>query len=255
VSARSFDFAAVRRISVTGIGDGSIVVEPGPSGDVVEGTISCADPATLDAVVVRQDHDQLRIDLPRSYGEAVHLRIGAPAGLDYDIAAGAADVSLRVDAGWTRIRSGSGDVSLGRARDLSCTSGSGDISVAEAYGDSARLTTGSGDVRIQLANCAVTAKSGSGELMIRELRQAGLQASSGSGAVSVASTTGSVDLRSASGALTIGVANGLRAWLDLRSVSGELRIALDASDQPEPGEPYVSVRARTASGEIAVYRA
>jgi hypothetical protein len=82
-----------------------------------------------------------------------------------------------------------------------------------------------------------------------------LQASSGSGDISVPSTTGSVDLRSASGSLTVGIADDLPAWLDLNSVSGRIRIALEASAQPGEGEPFVTVRARTASGEIAVYRA
>jgi hypothetical protein len=71
----------------------------------------------------------------------------------------------------------------------------------------------------------------------------------------VNSTSGSVDLRSASGSLTIGVAEQLPAWLDLTSVSGEIRIALESSSPPEKGSPYVAVRARTASGDIAVFRA
>ena len=69
------------------------------------------------------------------------------------------------------------------------------------------------------------------------------------------STPRSVDLRSASGSLTVGIADDLPAWLDLNSVSGRIRIALEASAQPGEGEPFVTVRARTASGEIAVYRA
>ena len=69
------------------------------------------------------------------------------------------------------------------------------------------------------------------------------------------STSGSVDLRTASGSLTIGIADGLTAWLDLSSTSGAVRVAMDACSEPVEGEPYVSIRARTASGEIAVYRA
>ena len=47
----------------------------------------------------------------------------------------------------------------------------------------------------------------------------------------------------------------LPAWLDLSSVSGDIRIGLDSTTQPEPGEPYITVRARTASGDIAIHRA
>ena len=82
-----------------------------------------------------------------------------------------------------------------------------------------------------------------------------LQANSGSGDIAVTSTSGSVDLRSASGSLTIGVADRLPAWLDLTSVSGDIRIALESTGPAGQGEPVVAVRARTASGDIAVYRA
>jgi DUF4097 and DUF4098 domain-containing protein YvlB len=82
-----------------------------------------------------------------------------------------------------------------------------------------------------------------------------LQAKSGSGDIGVTSTNGSVDLRSASGSLTVGVADNLPTWLDLNSVSGDIRIALESTTPPEPGEPYISVRARTASGDIGIYRA
>ena len=101
----------------------------------------------------------------------------------------------------------------------------------------------------------MSAKSGSGDIVIRSLQRADFVASSGSGDIAVPSTSGSVDLRSASGSLTVGVADELPVWLDLHSVSGAVRIALEASHEPPPGEPFVSVRARTASGEIAIYRA
>jgi hypothetical protein len=38
-------------------------------------------------------------------------------------------------------------------------------------------------------------------------------------------------------------------------VSGDIRIGLDSTTQPEPGEPYITVRARTASGDIGIHRA
>ena len=119
----------------------------------------------------------------------------------------------------------------------------------------AQVGSGSGDVQIGAAYCPVVAKSGSGDVTVRAVHQVQLQASSGSGDISVPSTSGSLDLRSASGAITVGVADNLPAWLDLHSVSGDVRIAMDTSDAPEPGEPYVSIKARTASGDIAIYRA
>ena len=51
-------------------GDGSIVVEPGPNEQAVEGTISAPDDV-VGAVEIRQDNDQLRIEAPyRGLGRA-----------------------------------------------------------------------------------------------------------------------------------------------------------------------------------------
>ena len=118
-----------------------------------------------------------------------------------------------------------------------------------------RPLTGSGDMSLGEVNGPITAKSGSGSVMVKSLRGATLQANSGSGDISVAATSGSVDLRSASGSLTVGIADNLPAWLDLNSVSGDIRIGLEPTAQPESGEPYLTLRARTASGDISIYRA
>lgn len=247
----------VHQVSVDNFGSGSVSIEPGPDPSVVEGSISSSDSEFLDAIQVRQDRDHLRITLPhRTFGSSqAHLRLGVPPGLSFNLSTGSADITISVDIARSRVVSGSGDIALAGATDLTCTTGSGDISIAAVTGDGARVNTGSGDIQIDDASCAVSAKSGSGDVLIRGLRHAELQASSGSGDISVPSTSGTVDLRSASGSLTVGIADDLPAWLDLNSVSGRIRIALEASPQPAEGEPYVSVRARTASGEIAVYRA
>ena len=171
------------------------------------------------------------------------------------IGVGSADISVSADVGRSRIVSGSGDISVSRARDLVAVSGSGDVSVAELSRSEARLSSGSRDISVGEAACPVMAKSGSGEVTLKRMRTHHVQASSGSGDITVAATSGSADLRTASGSLTVGVAEGLPAWLDLDSASGEVRIALESTHQPPPGEAYVSVGATTASGDIAVYRA
>lgn len=257
MTVRSFVYEGIRRISVANLGDGSIVVEPGPSEQAVEGTVGCSDEGLLSAVSIRQDHDHLRVEVPRwgFLAGAVHLRLGVPPGLDYDLSSGSADIRVGVEAGRTRTVSGSGEISLNVVHDLACSTGSGSVSVGETRGEAAKINSGSGDVVIYRARCPVSLKSGSGDLTVKNLDGARVQASSGSGNIAVPSTTGSVDLRTASGAITVGVADGLLAWLDLHSVSGEIRIALDASAEPAPGEPYVTVKARSASGEVAVYRA
>ena len=190
--------------------------------NTVECSINAGDESFLNSVQVRQERDALRISFPPPVFRTTdaHLRLGVPPGLEYVIKVGSADVSMSADIGRSKITSGSGDISVGRARDLDCSTGSGDVSVGRLAGSGARLSSGSGDVTVGEVRCPVTAKSGSGDVTVARCGRTTSQASSGSGDITVASTSGSVDLRTASGSLTVGVADGLPAWLDLDSVSG-----------------------------------
>ena len=256
MTARTFDAAGIRAIVVDNLAKGSLSLEAGPLEDVVEGTVSAA-ADLLDQTSVRHEADTLRIWFPEQtfQGQTAHIRIGVPAGTTLTARTGSADITATVPLGRCRLATGSGDISLTGSEDLDVTTGSGSVSVGRLTGSSARLTSGSGDIVVGEAHCPVAAKSGSGDLLVRSLQAAELRASSGSGDISVPGARGSIDLRSASGSLTIGIADGLTAWLDLSSVSGAVRVAMDACNAPADGEPYVNVRARTASGEIAVYRA
>ena len=76
---------------------------------------------------VRQERDTLRISFPPKVfrNTNAHLRLGVPAGLEYVIKVGSADMSVSADIGRSKISSGSGDVDVGRAHDLECSTGSG----------------------------------------------------------------------------------------------------------------------------------
>lgn len=256
MTARTFDATGIHSIVIENLGRGSLTVDASPRPDLVEGTVS-ADEDLLQQTNVRQDADTLRIWFPAELFrmQTAHIRIGVPSGTALTARTGSADVTSSTTLGRCRITTGSGDVSLADAQDLDVSSGSGSLSAGTISGSGARLTSGSGDIVVGEARCPITAKSGSGNLLIRSLRRADLRASSGSGDIAVPSTSGSIDLRTASGSLTVGIADGLMAWLDLSSTSGAVRVAMDACNAPAEGEPYISVRARTASGEIAVYRA
>jgi hypothetical protein len=232
-------YDGVRQIVVDNLGDGSITVEPGSQQDLVEASIEADGDHFDDHVQIRHDHDWLRISFPQQFLRytKAHLRLAVPDGLTYVIKTGSADISISADIGRSKIISGSGDITIGNTVDLDCSTGSGNISVARLDGSGAKLGSGPGDV------------------VVKSVRGATLQANSGSGDIAVSATSGSVDLRSASGSLTVGIGDNLPAWLDLNSVSGDIRIGLESTNQPEPGEPYITVRARTASGDISIHRA
>ena len=256
LSVANASYEGVRHVVIDNLGGGSITIEPGTGQDLVESSIETADASFLEQVQIRHDHDWLRISFPKQFlGFTAHLRLGVPGGLSYVIKTGSAGISISADIGPSKIITGSGNVTIRYAVDLDCSTGSGDISVSRVEGRAARLSSGSGDVSVGAAHCPVTAKSGSGDVVVQSLEGTILQANSGSGDIGITATSGSVDLRSASGSLTVGVADQLATWLDLNSASGDIRIALESTPPPEPGEPYISVRARTASGDIGIYRA
>lgn len=249
-------YDGIRSVSVRLPGEGDVLINAGSEPDQVRCTIDEWDANDPYALRAEQRDDRLTIVADRVWGggSSSDVFLEVPAGLDIEVSTQSGDVVINAEVGSTRITTGSGDIAIGAARVLSAKSGSGDIAVG-TVSEAAEATTGSGDIVVRESTGPVTAKSGSGDVQLSRLRSATLSVSTGSGDISAASTTGSVDLRSASGSIEVGVADSLPAWLDLNTVNGEIRIDLDASQQPEEGKPYVTVRCRTASGGIDIHRA
>jgi hypothetical protein len=257
VTNRTSSHQGVRRIAIDYLGKGSLTIEPNPEPDVVECSLDAEEEYLLDQIKVVPGPGALRLSFPPELhnGGRVHVRLRVPDGLEYAIKVGSADVTVGAAIGRSRIVTGSGDVHIGEVTDLECSTGSGDIAIETAAGRGVRLGSGSGNVTLDQAYCPVSAKSGSGDVTVNAVRRDQVEVKSGSGDIAVNQTSGSVDLRSASGSLTVGVADALPAWLDLDTRTGDIRIGLDSTRQPAPQQPYVSVRARTASGDITVHRA
>ncbi|BDZ44419.1 DUF4097 family beta strand repeat-containing protein [Naasia aerilata] len=143
---------------------------------------------------------------------------------------GAADgaVEVTADHGQIRIGSVSGDATLKASH--------GNVTVGEAGGDlEAKLSYG--DLEIERALASVTAKTAYGSIRVTEV------------------TAGSVQLESGYGQISIGVREGIPAWLDLSSKAGRVRNELDGGGVPGPSERTVAVRARTQYGDISIRRA
>ncbi|HEY9291567.1 MAG TPA: DUF4097 family beta strand repeat-containing protein [Microlunatus sp.] len=245
----------VKSIMINNVGSGGITVGESADGKTT-GAISCADPEFLEQATVHQSHDQLRITMPqwRFHSPQVYVELAVPAGTGLVTSTGSADVNIQVRLGETKINTGSGDVGVSEAETLRCNTGSGDISVGTLTGSGSDLNSGSGDVSIDRASANLQAKSASGDVRVREF-DGTLRANTASGDIDVPSAAGVLELRTASGSVSVGVAGGLPAWLDVNSVSGEVDISLEASAQPAAGEPFVSIKASTASGDISIFRA
>jgi len=162
------------------------------------------------------------------------IRVEHAETLDVETASG--DVDAELVAGDAKLTSASGDVSVREVGgQLQVATASGDASVVWALGE-VRLKTASGDARIETASDSVTARTASGDLEIG------------------AAHRGSLSLDTASGDVRVGVPVGTTAWLDVRSLSGDVRSSLDDADGPAEGDETVRIRARTVNGDIAIAR-
>jgi len=253
MSTRNFYYDNVEAIAIRGLGSGEIRISESDDRGV-SGTVSSDNEHYLDQISLEESDGRVQVIFPNHFNAGAELDVQVPAGIAFEATTGSANVSADVALGPTRVTTGSGDVSLDAVAELQATTGSGDISVQTIGGSAGQVNSGSGDISIGGTGAAVQAKSASGDLSIGELWGV-LRANTASGDISVGCTTGSVEGRSSSGDINIAVGDDLPAWLDLNTSSGEVLIGLDAGEQPEDGQPYASIRATTASGDISVSRA
>ncbi len=181
---------------------------------------------------------------------------------------GSADVRVEGRLGETRLRSGSGDVRIDElGADASIETGSGDVQVDAVAGallvksgsgdvtldrlaSPAEVSTGSGDVLVVSAREALAAKSGSGDLRVRDAL-ADVVLSTASGDVVVDRMgVGQLTAKNVSGDIKIGVPAGIPVWTDITSTTGSVRSNLEGAGQPQDGQDFIELRARTVSGDI-----
>lgn len=187
-------------------------------------------------------------------GPKVSLRVRCPHGSDVDCASSSADISASGRFGVVTVKTASGDVRVDEAGELQAATASGDVEARAVHGR-VTLNTASGDVRLETAGGPVQANLVSGDAVIGE--------TSGEVTVSTISgdqllrtvTGGSVRLQSVSGDVQVGVAPGLRVWIDAASISGSMSSELEVGDdEPPAGAATVEVRAKTVSGDIGIAR-
>lgn len=173
---------------------------------------------------------------------------------DTHVDTGSGDVALDVVDGSTVVQSGSGDlVAEHLAGDARIKSGSGDIRVNRADSD-LLVTTGSGDVLVDGARGELAIKTGSGDAQVRTLAGE-VVFTTGSGDLVIGeAASGRVTAKTASGDVRIGVLPGTPVWTDVRTASGRLASNLPPTGQPAADQPYLEVRATTASGDVTLHQ-
>jgi DUF4097 and DUF4098 domain-containing protein YvlB len=257
----------------------SLYVELG-SGSV---TLACADVDQTTVEVTGKDAEEVTVEergrqivviAPKNrstfFGgnDKVAVHVTLPQGSSLATKLGSADVSSTGRLGETRVKTGSGDITLdlvdGEALleagsgdievgevtgDLRAKSGSGDVEVGRATGP-VSVSTGSGDIEIGTAEDAVSVKSGSGDLTVRRAH-ADVALSTASGDLLVESMrTGQLQAKNVSGDIRVCVPAGIPVWTDISTVTGQVRSDLQGAGQPQEGQEFIELRAKTVSGDI-----
>ena len=206
----------------------------------------------------RDPRAEIVVEVP--VASALHAKVGssdvAAHGrfADMRVDSGSGDVTLDIVEGDTVVHSGSGDLLAEHlVGEASLKSGSGDIVVRRSE-SSLVVTTGSGDVRVESARDDLAIKTGSGDAHVRSI---GAEAvfTTGSGDFVVDQVaSGRITAKTASGDVRIGVVPGTPVWTDVRTVSGQLSSTLPSTGEPAPDQPYLEVRATTASGDVTLHQ-
>ena len=248
-------------------------VEVTPANPSSRGDVELAEATRVDhrdGSVVVEAPDRHSWLLGRS--AAIVVRVGLPEGSKARIVVSSADVHCRGRLDAVEAKSASGDVDVDDAVALTVQTASGDIVAHHAEGD-ARLTTASGDISLLDIGGNAQLSTASGDVSVGHARgeigvktasgDATIDAAEGSVAVKTASgdaalrraSGGTVTFETASGDVRIGIVEGTAAWLDVQSLSGDVRSSLEDATAPAEGAETVRVRARTISGDISITRA
>lgn len=173
---------------------------------------------------------------------------------DVRASTGSGDIRIEHASNGT-VRTGSGDVSIGTVNGTcSVKSGSADVSI-ELVAGNCDLVTGSGDVVIDTIGGRLAVKSGSGDVIVKS-GDGDVDAMAGSGDLTLRRVRhGKVKAKTGSGDIAIGVATGTAAYLDIMTMSGDVRSELDGAQGPGDGDPTVEISVMSGSGDVVLQRA
>jgi len=226
-------------------------------------------------VIVEQRGDQIvvlakqRRGFSLSGSHELTVTVTLPTGSDLTTRTGSADLVATGRFGMAKVRSGSGDVRIEYVdREAVVETGSGSIEIDTSKGHfrakagsgdvqigrlgrSAVVSTGSGDTTIGTAEADVVVKSGSGDVLVKDAH-GNLAATTASGHVQVVVRRGDVRLSCVSGDIRVGIPANVPVWTDISCVSGRVTSNLAGAGQPEDGQDFIEVRAKTVSGDIAL---
>lgn len=185
----------------------------------------------------------------------VDVFVVAPRQSSFDVNTRSGDCEFRGETGDVDVSSASGDVVVDDADSIKVRSASGDVSVGCAR-TSVSASTASGDVVIGECEGKTKIESASGDVHAKSSGEV-TDVSTASGDIVVAATrTGRVGVRTASGDVRVAVKEGLDIDVVARSVSGHLTSDIPLSGgSGDDAANALGVTIATVSGDVRIVRA
>jgi hypothetical protein len=247
------------------IGHGQVTIDT--ADELTEVSVAISGAAEhLERIEVGMDGPTLTISGPRQNGvfdliaerlrssTGVAVAVTVPTGTALRIVTFTADIAVHGRCGGADVGTGTGRIELDEVDgDLRLRYGSTTAAVRRVTG-SAVVRSGSGEAKFGEILGELQSGSGAGRLQVGTVRGR-VRARTGSGDAQLDAVYGDVDLASGSGAVSIGLPGGVTARLDVKTGSGKVRSELPIADKPRQPSGAISVRARTGSGDVRVFRA
>jgi hypothetical protein len=250
----------VRLVVRTGPGHVTITAEDTQRTTVELTALNAAGEQAIAETVVEHRDGTVLVDVPREKvglfrpGPSVGITVTCPRGSELDAASGSADLRAGGEYAGAALRTGSGNISVETVTGPGTVkTGSGEIQIDRSTGRT-MVAVGSGNVRVGEVAGELVTKTGSGDVEVDRL-DGSLVTKSGSGRLVVRRAhAGKVNANGASGGVSVGIAEGTAAWLDVSTVSGRVDQELGATDPPDEGRPTVEITAHTVSGDLRIHR-
>ncbi|HEY7893094.1 MAG TPA: hypothetical protein VIC05_12875 [Solirubrobacteraceae bacterium] len=240
-----------------GLTEASVTLVPRVAdSDIVERTLVELRGSTLYVTAPRQGGI---FDLPilggrRQVRNAMDVTVTVPSGSAVKATSVTADITVDGRCGAADIASGGSSISLDEVDgDLRLRYGSSTCQVGRVSG-SVELRSGSGDARFGEIGGGLSAARGNGMLDVTTVHGP-VRTRAGSGPTSLGAVHADVDLASGAGELAIGIPAGQAARLDVVTGSGRVDSELPIEEKPETSGKTITIRAKTGSGHIQLYRA
>lgn len=147
------------------------------------------------------------------------------------------------------LRTGGGDIRVRRVGEGLVKTGGGDVQLDDL--GSGRIETGGGDVTVLRGSGDLAVNTGGGDVTLLHC-PGETEVRTGAGDVSVQAVSGRVNLKTGAGDIRITVPRGIAVWQDLHSSFGDVISTIESRGEPEDGEPYLQVTARTGTGDVVL---